>query len=242
MFYEMTKAVLSPLLKGYFDLKAIGLENIPEDGPAILAANHVSFLDSFFTPLMVDRRVTYVAKADYFDHWYTRVFFKSWGQIPIRREGGSASESALESALEVLDRGELFGIYPEGTRSPDGRLHRGHTGVARLALRAGVPVIPVGLTGTYEVMPKDKRIPRRGSVRVNFGSPLDFSGKRGRENEKLLLRSVTDEVMFEVKELSGQEYVDEYSYRSRSESTSIENQAESRIRSAEASEPRAEAS
>lgn len=233
MFYEISKAVLSPVLHGYFDIETKGLENVPEDGPAILAANHLSFLDSFFIPLVVDRRVTYVAKAEYFDHWYSRIFFKSWGQIPIKRDGGEASENALEAAVEVLDRGELFGIYPEGTRSPDGNLHKGHTGVARLALRSGATVIPVGVTGTREVLPKGKKMPHRGQVEVHFGTPMDFSSRHKSKSERLLLRSITDEVMFEIAALSGQEYLDSYSNQANAHTAALEDLAESRIRMAE---------
>lgn len=241
MFYEVSKAVLSPVLHGYFDIDAIDLENVPADGPAILAANHLSFLDSFFIPLVVDRRVTYVAKAEYFDHWYSRMFFKSWGQIPIKRDGGEASENALEAALEVLERDELFGIYPEGTRSPDGALHKGHTGVARLALRSGAPVIPVGVEGTREVLPKGKKLPHRGRVEVRFGTPLDFSERAEVGSERLLLRSITDEIMFEIAMLSGQQYVDQYSNRSNAHTAALEDLAESRIRMAETSAPHQDA-
>lgn len=233
MFYEISKAVLSPVLHGYFDIEATGVENVPEDGPAILAANHLSFLDSFFIPLVVDRRVTYVAKAEYFDHWYSRIFFKSWGQIPIKRDGGEASENALEAAVEVLDRGELFGIYPEGTRSPDGCLHKGHTGVARLALRSGAPVIPVGVAGTREVLPKGKKMPHRGTIEVRFGAPMEFSSRHQSKSERLVLRSVTDEVMFEIAALSGQEYLDSYANHANAHTAALEDLAESRIQMAE---------
>lgn len=240
MFYEISKAVLSPVLHGYFDIETKGLENVPGDGPAILAANHLSFLDSFFIPLVVDRRVTYVAKAEYFDHWYSRIFFKSWGQIPIKRDGGEASENALEAAAEVLDRGELFGIYPEGTRSPDGNLHKGHTGVARLALRSGAPVIPVGVAGTREVLPKGKKMPNRGQVEVRFGTPMDFASRHKSKSERLLLRSITDEVMFEIAALSGQEYLDSYSNQANAHTAALEDFAESRIRMAEVEPSKAE--
>lgn len=240
MFYEVSKAVLSPILHGYFDIETSGLENVPEDGPAILAANHLSFLDSFFIPLVVDRRVTYVAKAEYFEHWYSRIFFKSWGQIPIKRDGGEASENALEAAAEVLERGELFGIYPEGTRSPDGNLHKGHTGVARLALRSGAPVIPVGVAGTREVLPKGKRMPNRGDVHVRFGSPMQFSDRTSSKSERLLLRSITDEVMFEIAALSGQEYHDSYANHANAYSAALEDLAESRIRMTEATSAKAD--
>lgn len=212
--YWVFKAVLKPLLKALYRIRAEGLENVPKKGPAILAANHLSFLDSFFIPLVVKRRkVTYLAKADYFKTWKTSWFFKSAGQISCERGGGDKSQQSLEIALDVLKDGNLLGIYPEGTRSPDGYLYRGRTGVARLALAAGVPVIPVGLVGTEKVMPKDAKIPRlwgRTKVKVRFGKPIDISRYAGKEKDRFVLRSLTDEIVFEIMELSGQEYKDEY--------------------------------
>ena len=216
--YWVFKAVLKPLLRGMYRIRVEGLENVPRKGPAIIAANHVSFLDSFFIPLVVKRRkMTYLAKADYFKSWKTAWFFKSVGQIPTEREGGEKSKQALNVALGVLKEGKLLGIYPEGTRSPDGKLYRGRTGVARLALTADVPVIPCGLIGTDEVMPKDAKFPRlrgRIEVRVRFGKPLDFSRYAGQERDRFVLRSATDEIQYEIMQLSGQQYVDEYASRS----------------------------
>jgi 1-acyl-sn-glycerol-3-phosphate acyltransferase len=221
MFYWVIKGVLKPLLKMLYRIRVEGLENVPKTGPAIVAANHVSFLDSFFIPLVIKRRkVTYLAKADYFKSWKTKWFFHGVGQISCEREGGSKSQQSLEIALDVLKDGNLLGIYPEGTRSPDGVLYRGRTGVARLALAAKVPVIPVGLIGTNEVMPKDAKLPRltgRINVTVRFGKPLDFSRFEGRERDRFALRSVTDEIMFEIMDLSGQEYKDEYASKTPSE-------------------------
>lgn len=221
MFYWFMKAILKPLLKMLYRIRAEGLENVPKKGPAIIAANHVSFLDSFFIPLVIKRRkVTYLAKADYFKSWKTKWFFAGVGQISCEREGGSRSQQSLEIALDVLNEGKLLGIYPEGTRSPDGNLYKGRTGVARLALTSGVPVIPVGLIGTDEVMPKSAKWPRlrgRFGVRLRFGKPLDFSRFEGKERDRFALRSVTDEIMFEIMELSGQEYKDEYSSKTPSE-------------------------
>ncbi len=215
--YWVFKAILKPILLGLYSIQPEGRENIPKKGPAIIAANHLSFLDSFFIPLVVQRRkVTYLAKADYFKSWKTAWFFNMVGQIPTEREGGAKSEQALNAALEVLKEGKLLGIYPEGTRSPDARLYRGRTGVARLALQAGVPVIPTGLIGTREVMPIDKKLPNftgRLPVRVRFGNPLDFSRYAGRERDRFALRSITDEIQYEIMQLSGQEYVDEYASR-----------------------------
>lgn len=218
--YWVFKAVLKPLLLLIYRIRVEGLENVPRNGGAIIAANHVSFLDSFFIPLVIKRRrVTYLAKADYFRSKKTAWFFHAAGQIPCEREGGKKSQQSLGIALEVLDGGNLLGIYPEGTRSPDGRLHRGRTGVARLALSAGATVVPCGLVGTDEVMPKNRRFPRllhrrrRIGVVVRFGKPLDFSRYAGKERDRFVLRSVTDEIVYEIMQLSGQQYVDEYASR-----------------------------
>jgi 1-acyl-sn-glycerol-3-phosphate acyltransferase len=194
-----------------FRIKVEGRENVPKHGPVILASNHRSFLDSIFIPLVLRRRVTFVAKAEYFDDPKTAWFFRGVGQIPIRREGGSASERALASAAEVLAAGGVFGIYPEGTRTRDGFLHRGHTGVARLSLRTGTPIVPVGLIGTDEVQPVDKRMPRIfRRVTLRFGEPLDAARYADADVEHLALRELTDEVMYEIGQLSGYEYVDTY--------------------------------
>ena len=211
MLYWVVKGALTPVLGVCFRVKVEGRENVPKRGPVILASNHRSFLDSIFIPLVLRRRVTFVAKAEYFDDPKTAWFFRGVGQIPIRREGGSASERALASASEVLAAGGVFGIYPEGTRTRDGFLHRGHTGVARLSLRSGTPIVPVGLIGTDEVQPVDRRMPRLfRRVTVRFGEPLDPSRHAGADVEHLALRELTDEVMYEIGQLSGYEYVDTY--------------------------------
>ena len=219
--YWVIKAILKPLLKGIYRIRIEGLENLPKKGPAIIAANHLSFLDSFFIPLAVPRRkVTYLAKADYFKSWKTAWFFNMVGQIPTEREGGAKSQHSLNIALGVLEEGKFLGIYPEGTRSPDGYLHRGRTGVARLALKAKSPVIPTGLVGTERVMPKEARFPRlrgRLTVHVRFGKPLDFQRFHGQEGDRMVLRSATDEILYEIMQLSGQEYVDEYASRTPTE-------------------------
>jgi 1-acyl-sn-glycerol-3-phosphate acyltransferase len=191
---------------------------VPDFGPAIVAPNHVSVLDSFFVPVVLPRRITYVGKAEYLDNWKTRHLFPALGMIAIDRSGGDAAAAALDAAAGLLDRGELFGIYPEGTRSRDGRLHKGHTGVARLALRTGAPILPVGLQGTREVMPPGSRYPQPwGTVRVRIGKPIDVSHHRATRpvQERLLLRRLTDELMYEIRELSDQEYVDEYATKRR---------------------------
>jgi 1-acyl-sn-glycerol-3-phosphate acyltransferase len=218
MMYWVFKAILKPLLLGLYRIKAEGLENVPKDGPAIIAANHLSFLDSFFIPLVVQRRkVTYLAKADYFKSWKTAWFFNMVGQIPVERDDKAKSQAALETGLMVLKDGNLLGIYPEGTRSPDGSLYRGRTGVARLALAANVPIIPCGLIGSDDVMPKAAKFPRLRPgirVRVRFGKPIDVSRFADRDRDRLVLRSLTDELMFEIMQLSGQDYKDEYASRS----------------------------
>lgn len=211
MAYWICKVVLTPLLRLAFRVRVEGSDRVPRHGPVIVAANHLSFLDSLFIPLVIRRRVTFVAKSDYFESWKTRWFFAALGQIPVHREGGSAGERALASALGVLRHGGVFGIYPEGTRSRDGALHRGHTGVARLALRSGAPIVPVGLVGTREVQPPDRTLPRLfRPVTVRFGEPIDVTRFAGQEHDRMVLRQITDEVMFEIRACSGQEYVDVY--------------------------------
>ena len=215
MFYWLAKAVLYPVLLTLFRPWVRGLENVPTSGPAILVSNHLSVSDSFFLPLVVPRRVSFMAKAEYFTGRgvrgrLTAGFFKGIGQLPVDRSGGKAGEAAIRLAEQVLERGELFGIYPEGTRSPDGRLYRGKTGVARLALRTGVPVIPCVMVGTDVVQPIGSKVPRLGRVGVVIGAPMDFSRYEGMEADRFVLRSVTDEIMYELMRMSGQEYVDLY--------------------------------
>lgn len=198
-------------MKGLFNTEINGLENIPESGPAILASNHRSFIDSIFIPYVIPRKVTFVAKAEYFDSVKTRWFFKATGQIPIRRDSSSSGAGALLSAKEVLESGELFGIYPEGSRTRDGFLHRGHTGVARLAFDSGAPLIPIGLIGTEHVQSTDEKIPRFGKkVIVNIGTPINVEKYREISDTKLALRNLTDELMYEIFCLCGYSYVDTY--------------------------------
>ncbi|HZJ06835.1 MAG TPA: lysophospholipid acyltransferase family protein [Nocardioidaceae bacterium] len=221
MFYWLLKWVLiGPLLKMVFRPQTEGAEHVPDEGPAILASNHLSYADWLFMPLTLTRRVTFVAKAEYFTTpgikgWFQKKFFSGAGQVPIDRASGGAAEGALLSAKRILGAGELFGIYPEGTRSHDGRLYRGKTGVARLALETKVPVIPVAVLGTDVVAPPGKKF---GSVTrpvVRFGKPLDFSRYEGLEGDRYILRSITDEIMYEIMRLSDQEYVDLYSSRAK---------------------------
>lgn len=221
MFYWLLKWVLvGPLLRLVFRPRIEGAENVPSDGPAILASNHLSYADWLFMPLTLSRRVTFVAKAEYFTSpgikgWFQKKFFSGAGQVPIDRSGASAAEGALASAKRILGEGELFGIYPEGTRSHDGKLYRGRTGVARLALELGVRVIPVAVVGTDLVAPPGKKFGSITRPMVRFGKPLDFSRYEGLENDRFILRSITDEIMYEIMRLSGQEYVDMYATRAK---------------------------
>ncbi len=216
VFYWLLKRVLlGPVLFAVFRPWVRGEEHVPDTGGAILASNHLSFSDSIFLPLLVRRRVTFLAKMDYFTGHgikgrLTAGFFRGVGQVPLDRTGGSASESALNSGLRVLRRGELLGIYPEGTRSPDGRLFRGKTGVARMALEGRVPVLPVAMIGTDKVQPIGRVWPKVGRVGVVIGKPMDFSRYDGMQDDRFVLRSITDEIMYELMSLSGQEYVDVY--------------------------------
>lgn len=211
MLYWLMKVILTPLLRGFYRVRVEGRAGVPDDGPVILAANHRSFLDSLFLPLVLGRRVTFVAKAEYFDDRKTAWFFRGCGQIPIRREGGTASERALASATDVLQRKKVFAIYPEGTRTRDGLLHKGHTGAARLALRCNAPIIPIGLVGTDDVQPVDARLPRLfRRVTIRFGEPIEPGRYAEATNDRLALRELTDEVMYEIAQLSGYEYIDTY--------------------------------
>src|SRR3954469_23589960 len=215
MWYWIVKAILSPILRLLFRPWVEGLEHVPDKGAAILASNHLSFSDSIFLPLVVPRKITFLAKSDYFTgrSFSGRLkagFFKGVGQLPVDRSGGKASEAALRTGLRVLGDGKLLGIYPEGTRSPDGRLYRGKTGVARMALEAGVPVIPVAMINTFTVQPPGPVLRKIQRVGVRIGEPLDFSRYEGMEGDRFVLRSVTDEIMYELMQLSGQEYVDVY--------------------------------
>jgi 1-acyl-sn-glycerol-3-phosphate acyltransferase len=209
--YPVARAILTPIFRFCWRVHVNGLEHVPDEGGAIFCPNHTSVIDSFFLPLSLPRKITFVGKAEYMDDWKTKYVFPAIGMIPIDRGGGSAAERALSTAARVLEKGEFFGIYPEGTRARDGKLHRGHTGPARLALRTGVPIIPVGIRGTREVQPPDASMPRPfRSVEVNFGKPVDPRRYTDRADDRLVLRQIIDEVMFEIQAMTGQEYVDEY--------------------------------
>lgn len=220
LYWMLRNVILGPGVDKLFRPRFEGLAHVPEVGPAILAANHLSYVDWMFIPLALHRRVTFVAKSDYFTGagvrgWAQRRFFRGTGQVPVDRSGGRASEGALRAGLKVLQRGELFGIFPEGTRSHDGRLYKGRTGVARLALEAGVPVIPTAVSGTDVIAPPGKVLSRVISPTVTFGKPLDFGRYAGLATDRFILRSVTDEIMYAIMELSGQTYIDSYATSTR---------------------------
>jgi 1-acyl-sn-glycerol-3-phosphate acyltransferase len=216
MFYWFMKyLVAGPLLKSLYRPWVVGQENIPKTGGAIVASNHLSVIDSVFLPLYLDRRISFLAKSEYFTGkglkgWATRVFMKATGQLPIDRSGGKASEASLLTGLRVLGGGDLLGIYPEGTRSPDGKMYRGRTGVARMVLEAGVPIVPIAMVDTEKMMPIGTTIPRFRRIGIIIGEPLDFSRFEGMEGDRFILRSITDELMYEMQRLSKQEYVDVY--------------------------------
>lgn len=211
----MKYVVIGPIIKAIFRPWITGKRNVPASGAAILASNHLSFADSIFLPLLIDRPVSFLAKSDYFTGsglkgWATKIFFKASGQLPIDRSGGKASEASLNTGLKVLGRGDLLGIYPEGTRSPDGRLYRGRTGIARMALEAKVPVIPVVMVDTDTMMPIGQRMPNIMRVGIIIGEPLDFSRFEGMESDRYILRSITDEIMVALQQLGEQLYEDVY--------------------------------
>jgi 1-acyl-sn-glycerol-3-phosphate acyltransferase len=216
MAYWLLKYIfLGPLLAILGRPKIEGLEYVPQSGPAILASNHLAVMDSFYLPLVVPRRITFLAKSEYFTGtgfkgWCSRWFFTSVGQVPIDRSSADAAQAALDTAQRVLGEGKLLGMYPEGTRSPDGRLYKGKTGLARLALETGVPVIPVAMIGTNKVNPPGTSMLRFGKVTVRFGKPMDFSRFDGLAGNRFIERAVVDEVIYELMGLSDQEYVDIY--------------------------------
>jgi 1-acyl-sn-glycerol-3-phosphate acyltransferase len=221
VFYWLVKAILGPILRVLFRPWADGTDNVPREGPAIIASNHLSFSDHFFAPLPLPRQVVFLAKSEYFTGrglkgLVSKAFIGGVGGIPVDRAGGEAGEHALRTGLRVLANGHVLGIYPEGTRTPDGRLYRGKTGVARLALEARAPVIPCAMVGTFELLPPGKIVPRlRIRPGVRFGAPLDFSRYYGLESDRIVLRAMTDEIMYAIMKLSGQEYVDEYAKRAK---------------------------
>ena len=212
--YTLLKAFLSPILMVLFRPKVTGLRNVPTLGPVIIASNHLSFSDSIFMPLVVPRKVTFLAKSEYFTSpglkgFLKKITFHALGQVPVDRSGGRRSEAAIDTGLRVLAEGDCIGIYPEGTRSPDGRLYKGRTGIARLAIESGAPVVPVAMFNTDKIQPTGRVIPKLRQVAMVFGEPMDFSNA-GDSNDPKTLRKVTDEIMRTLQSLSGQEYVEMY--------------------------------
>lgn len=210
MLYRASWWVVAPTVRTLFRLRVEGRPNVPQTGPAILASNHLSFLDHFLVGAALRRQLFFISKIEHFERPIRRFFFRQWGVIPLRR--GASDQEAFQRSVEVLRRGDLFCIYPEGTRSLDGKLHRGHTGVARLHLLTGAPIVPVAMLGTFEALPKGTGMPRFVKCGVKFGEPLRFPRDRGREADRDALRRITDAVMRSIGDLSGQEYVDEYQY------------------------------
>jgi 1-acyl-sn-glycerol-3-phosphate acyltransferase len=222
VLYRALELTVAPALRAVYRPRVSGLHHLPRTGPVIIAGNHVSFADEIFTPLAARRQVFYFAKAEYFNSPGLRgramgAFFHGLGQLPVDRDDTRSAAASIASGVEVLREGEALGIYPEGTRSPDGRLYRFRTGVARLALRSGAPVVPVGLVGTRDVQPPGGKRWHRAPVAVNFGAPLDFSGREVEERSARALRAITEQVREAVQKLSGQEYVDAYASSSASE-------------------------
>jgi 1-acyl-sn-glycerol-3-phosphate acyltransferase len=202
---------MRPVAKKLWRFELEGFDRLPTEGPAILCANHVSFLDSAFLMVHVPRNISFVGKAEYMDSWKTKFLFPLMGMIPIDRGGGDKSQAALDTAEDVLQRGELFGIFPEGTRSRDGVLHKGRTGAARLALKVSCPIFPVGIVGTREIQPPDAKLPKlRRNCTIKVGSPINVERHRNRDEMHMVLRQITDELMFEIRALTGQEYRDRY--------------------------------
>ncbi len=205
MLYETLHAIVPPVAKAVWRPTVEGLDNVPLTGGAIIASNHLSFVDSLVIPILAPRKVVFLTKAEYFDKPLGRAWFGGLGMIPVDRDDTKAAMASLDIALEVLGRGEAFGIYPEGTRSRDGLLYRGRTGVAQLALTAGVPVVPVGLQGTQHIQPVGARFPKRAKVTVRFGEPIDFTGRYDGVAKGRARREATDEVMRAIHKLSGQQ-------------------------------------
>lgn len=216
LLYRVLNRPLPPVLNPYFPLHVEGLDNVPGDGGAILASNHLSFIDSVVLPLNLPRPLYFLGKAEYFQSWRTRWFFAAVGVVPVHRKGGRKGREGLETGMQILRDGRLLGVYPEGTRSPDGRLYRGKTGPVRMAIETGVPIVPCGVVGSDRAMPVGARIPRRQPVTVRYGRPLDFGRYRGEERDPFVVRTATDELMYEIMMQSGQQYVDEYAARVKS--------------------------
>lgn len=237
LYWVLKYVLLGPLLRSVYRPRTVGAENLPERGAAILASNHLAVADSIFLPLMSRRRITFLAKREYFTErglkgWAKRMFFGGTGNVPIDRSSGSAAQAALDTGVRILREGKLLGIYPEGTRSPDGRLYKGKTGLARMALEAEVPVIPVAMVGTdkINVIGSARWRIRPGVVEVRYGTPLDFSRYYGMAGDRFVERSMADEIMYSLMELSGQEYVDMYAAKAKEDQAKAAAEASERKR------------
>jgi 1-acyl-sn-glycerol-3-phosphate acyltransferase len=220
--YRLLRRVLPPIVLPFFKVEVEGMEHIPLGGPAVIACNHLSFIDSFVLALVLPRPLYFLGKSDYWESGRTRWLVAGAGVVPVYRDGGDRSEATLRAGIELLQQGKMLGIYPEGTRSPDGRLYRGKTGPVRMALEAGATVVPAGISGSDLAMPQDRKVIRRHPIRLRFGRPVNLTRYRARRDDPLVLRSATDEVMYEIMLLSGQEYVDEYASRVKSGAVDVD--------------------
>jgi len=217
-FQARLRSVVQPIARRAWRFELSGFDRLPESGAAILCPNHISFLDSALIMILSPRNISFIGKSEYMDSWKTRWFFPKVGMIPVDRSGGAKSHAALDAAERVLNRGELFGIFPEGTRSRDGMLYKGHTGAARLAIKVGCPIFPVGIVGTREIQPPDAPMPKLGGrVKISVGRPIEVARYASRGNDPMVLREITDELMFEIRELTGQEYRNTYATKKRTE-------------------------
>ena len=217
-FQARLRSVVQPIARRAWKFELSGFDRLPESGAAILCPNHISFLDSALIMILSPRNISFIGKSEYMDSWKTRWFFPKVGMIPVDRSGGAKSHAALDAAERVLNRGELFGIFPEGTRSRDGMLYKGHTGAARLAIKVGCPIFPVGIVGTREIQPPDAPMPKLGGrVKISVGRPIEVARYASRGNDPMVLREITDELMFEIRELTGQEYRNTYATKKRTE-------------------------
>ena len=219
MVYRLLKSFLIPILTLLFRPKVTGLRNVPHTGPVIIASNHLSFSDSVFMPLVVPRKVTFLAKSEYFTSpglkgFIKKITFIALGQVPVDRSGGRRCEAAILTGLKLLAEGDCIGIYPEGTRSPDGKLYKGRTGIARMAIDSGAAIIPVAMFNTAEIQPTGQVVPKVRRVEMIFGEPMFFEGD---SNDLKLLREITDRIMNAIQSISGQEYVDMYASEAKSQ-------------------------
>jgi 1-acyl-sn-glycerol-3-phosphate acyltransferase len=224
VLYRVLRASLPSIVMPYFKVSVDGLEHVPRKGAAVVAGNHLSFIDTIVLGVALPRPIYFLGKSDYWESPRWRWVVRGAGFVPVYRDGGDKGEGSLRAGVRLLERGDLLGIYPEGTRSPDGRLYRGKTGPVRMALEAGVPVVPFGISGSDVAMPEDRKVIRRAPITLRFGRPIDLSRYRDRRTDPLVLRSATDELMYEIMLLSGQEYVDEYASRVKSGAVDIDEE------------------